>query len=248
MPRKHVLTRLWCCFVLNVRLSCFAEKVYCVTIITRCNGILERGCGCRQAVPWLFLCSGMSLLSGRGAGGAKPCQSLRTACMSVAVTRSLDTMRRKKSSSSPPRRAREERKSAATHRYTENLCANRAASVFIAALSLVLRTDTGGKNILQSRKPTIFCRFSMHTTTSKLILYWHVKHATKSNQAMCSTANRRPKRMFSQSERKKTDETPCLYCGAVFRQKREWQKFCSQRCRMKHWEAMHPRIDLTKST
>lgn len=33
----------------------------------------------------------------------------------------------------------------------------------------------------------------------------------------------------------------CLFCRQSFQPKREWQKYCSQQHRLKHWAIMNPR-------
>jgi len=41
-------------------------------------------------------------------------------------------------------------------------------------------------------------------------------------------------------------ERTCEKCGVVFKPKREWQRFCSKRCREDKWFEGHPRVSVVK--
>lgn len=42
-------------------------------------------------------------------------------------------------------------------------------------------------------------------------------------------------------------QTKCKECGKPFQAKREWQKFCSDRCRWECWEKNNPRMSVVVS-
>ena len=45
---------------------------------------------------------------------------------------------------------------------------------------------------------------------------------------------------------KEKQKDTCKNCGGVFDKARPWQKFCSPKCRMIHYEQSNPRIKSAK--
>jgi len=42
-------------------------------------------------------------------------------------------------------------------------------------------------------------------------------------------------------------DSRCAHCGAEFRRRRPWQKFCTKTCRWHHWNEQHPRVSRTSA-